>query len=114
MQILVSRRYVARLVVVYLVLWLVLAIQPHDRHDWLLENALVLEFGLGLWASRKSFVFSRVSYTLIFVYLCLHAVGAHYTYAEVPYESAWQPLTGQRFHAKIERAMWRRRVCQHV
>ncbi|HEY9545043.1 MAG TPA: DUF2238 domain-containing protein, partial [Solimonas sp.] len=80
-------------------LWLVLAIQPHDRHDWLLENALVLAFGLGLWASHKSFVFSRVSYTLIFVYLCLHAVGAHYTYAEVPYESAWQSLTGHSFNA---------------
>src|SRR3546814_10036861 len=59
MQIPVYRRYVALLIVVYLALWLVLAIQPHDRHDWLLENALVLAFGLGLWASHKSFVFSR-------------------------------------------------------
>src|SRR3546814_19747433 len=27
------------------------------------------------------------------------AVGAHYTYAEVPYESAWQSLTGHSFNA---------------
>jgi putative membrane protein len=34
------------------------------------------------------FRFSRASYTLIFVFLCLHEIGAHYTYAEVPYD-AW-------------------------
>ncbi len=33
----------------------------------------------------KSFPLSRVSYTLIFIFLCLHTIGAHYTYAEVPY-----------------------------
>src|SRR3546814_12460945 len=27
------------------------------------------------------------------------AVGAHYTYAEVPYELAWQSLTGHSFNA---------------
>ncbi|HET8883424.1 MAG TPA: DUF2238 domain-containing protein [Solimonas sp.] len=95
----VYRRYVAVLVAIYALLWLVLAIHPLDRHDWLLENALVLAFGIGLWASHRQFVFSRISYTLIFVYLCLHAVGAHYTYAEVPYESAWHALTGHSFNA---------------
>ncbi len=29
-----------------------------------------------------------MSYTLIFVFLCLHTIGSHYTYAEVPY-SEW-------------------------
>ncbi|WP_020647666.1 DUF2238 domain-containing protein [Solimonas variicoloris] len=95
------RRYVTLLVAVYAALWLALAITPFDRHDWMLENALVVAFGLGLWASHKHFIFSRVSYTLIFIYLCLHAVGAHYTYAEVPYEAWWQSLTGQSFNAML-------------
>ncbi len=38
--------------------------------------------------SYQRFLLSRVSYTLIFLFLSLHAVGAHYTYAQVPYD-AW-------------------------
>ena len=95
------RGYVLTLIVIYAVLWAVLAIAPFDRHDWILENVLVLIFGLGMFASHKLFVFSRVSYTLIFVFMCLHAVGSHYTYAEVPYEQAWRSLTGHSFNAML-------------
>lgn len=91
--------YLLVLLALYALLWTVLAIEPHDRKDWALENALVLAFGLGLWAARKHFVFSRISYTLIFLFLCLHAVGAHYTYAEVPYNDWWQALTGNTFNS---------------
>ena len=93
------KKYLGILLLIYLLLWTVLAIHPNDRKDWLLENALVLAFGLGLWAAHKQFVFSRASYTLIFVYLCLHSVGAHYTYAEVPYNEWWQSLTGHDFNS---------------
>lgn len=95
------RRYVVVLASIYGALWLALAIRPFDRHDWLLENVLVLVFALGLWSAHQHFVFSRVSYTLIFLFMCLHAVGAHYTYAEVPYEEAWQRLTGHSFNAML-------------
>ncbi len=93
------RRYLGTLLAIYAVLWAVLAIDPHDRADWALENTLVLAFGLAMWAAHRHFVFSRISYTLIFVFLCLHAVGAHYTYAEVPYNAWWQTLTGEPFNA---------------
>jgi putative membrane protein len=95
------KRYLGILLLLYTVLWIALAIDPHDRADWALENALVLAFGLGMWAAHKQFVFSRISYTLIFVFLCLHAVGAHYTYAEVPYNGWWQALTGDSFNAML-------------
>lgn len=65
-----------------------LAINPHDRSDWALENLLVLAFALTLGLSYRAFPLSRLSYTLIFLFLCLHEVGAHYTYSEVPYD-AW-------------------------
>ncbi len=96
------KRYLGILLLLYAVLWAALAVDPHDRADWALENALVLAFGLGLWAAHKQFVFSRISYTLIFVFLCLHAVGAHYTYAEVPYNAWWQALTGDSFNAMFD------------
>jgi putative membrane protein len=72
-----------------------LAIAPHDRADWALENALLVGGVAVLVATHKRFPFSRVSYTLIFVFLCLHAVGAHYTYSLVPYDDWFQTLTGR-------------------
>ncbi|VCU71237.1 Inner membrane protein YjdF [Pigmentiphaga humi] len=93
------RRYALALAAAFLLLWLALAIRPADRHDWALENVLVVGFCAGLIWSRRRFRFSRLSYTLIFLFLCLHAVGAHYTYAGVPYEQWWRAWTGHSFNA---------------
>jgi putative membrane protein len=62
-----------------------LGIAPHDRADWLLENSLLFAGVAVLVATRRRLPLSRVSYTLLFVFLCLHTVGAHYTYSLVPY-----------------------------
>lgn len=95
------RLYLRVLAVVYAVLWVALAIAPYDRSDWLLENALVLLLGVVLVTTRRWFAFSRVSYTLIFGFLCLHVVGAHYTYSRVPYDEAWRALTGHSLNALL-------------
>lgn len=95
------RRYLLILAAIFLVISAVLAVAPADRHDWALENALVLAFGIGLAASYRHFTFSRISYTLIFLFLCLHAVGAHYTYAAVPYDAWWTALTGSSFNELV-------------
>ncbi len=72
------------LLAAYLVLWTVLAIAPVDRRDWLLENILpVLLCGLLIGTYRR-FRFSDRSYVLIALFMAVHAVGAHYTYAHVP------------------------------
>ena len=66
--------------------WGALAITPSYRQDWLLENLLVLiAVPLLAWAYTRLRL-SNTAYTLLFVFLLLHAVGAHYTYAEVPYD----------------------------
>ena len=95
------RSYLLLLCGLFALLWVPLAIAPLDRKDWAAENALVLLFALGLWASHRHFTFSRVSYTLIFVFMCLHAVGAHYSYAKVPYDAWWTALTGHSFNSMI-------------
>ncbi|MNT26878.1 Inner membrane protein YjdF [compost metagenome] len=95
------RRHLFTLAALFAVLWLALAIHPHDRADWALENALVLAFGGALFFTRRWFVFSRVSYTLIFLYLCLHAIGAHYTYSLVPYDAWWRALTGRSLNSLL-------------
>jgi putative membrane protein len=81
-----------------LVVWVALAIQPYDRSDWLLENALVLvavplivRYGSGL-------PFSSASYCCLFLFFVLHLIGAHYTYAQVPWFSS---LPGRNHYDRI-------------
>jgi putative membrane protein len=68
----------------YAVLWLALAISPVDRGDWLIENLLALSFLFLLVITYRWFPLSDRSYVLITIFMTLHAVGAHYTYAQVP------------------------------
>ena len=87
-------RYVAILTALLAVLWVWMGIDPHERSAWVLENALtVLAVGV-LAATYRRFPLSRVSYTLIFLFLCLHTVGAHYTYSLVPYDPAVNEFFG--------------------
>lgn len=92
-------RYVAVLAILYTIWWIALAVDPVYRDDWAIENVLVVIFVAGLASSYRRFPLSRLSYTLIFAFLCLHAVGSHYTYAEVPYDAWFQTLTGRSLNA---------------
>jgi putative membrane protein len=94
-------RYVATLSAIFVALWAVLAIAPLDRADWALENALVAVSVLVLVATYRRFPLSRISYTLIFLFLCLHEIGAHYTYAEVPYDRWFEALTGTTLNDRL-------------
>lgn len=78
----------------YALVWGALAIDPVHRDDWLLENLLVAAALLGLWRGYRTLRFSMVSYGCLFVFSVLHAIGAHYTYSEVPYDHWGQVLFG--------------------
>lgn len=88
------RVYPGILLAVLLALVALLAIGPVDRGAWTLENALLLLGLVVLVATRKALPLSRVSYTLLFVFCCMHTVGAHYTYSLVPYDRWIEALTG--------------------
>lgn len=68
----------------YVMWWSFLAIDPLDRKDWALENVVALALVGTLIATYRRFRFSFLSYLLITLFMTLHAVGAHHTYAEVP------------------------------
>ena len=68
----------------YAVVWIVTSLRPLDRHDWLLENLLVFGLVIVLIATYRAFPLSDLSYLLITAFMTLHAIGAHYTYAQVP------------------------------
>ena len=91
------RRYLLVSSAVYAVFWAVLAIDPHDRGDWALENVLVVVAALLLFYSYKRVLLSRISYTLIFIFLGLHAIGSHWTYSLVPYDETFHAATGYSF-----------------
>jgi len=90
------KQYLWALAVAYFIWWAALAIHPLDRSDWWMENVLVFAgVALLVW-TYKPFPLSRVSYTCIFVFMMLHALGAHYTYAMVPYQEWFPSLAGGR------------------
>ncbi len=72
----------------YAVFWILTGISPVDRRDWLLENFLVVVSAIVLIATYRRFALSDMSYVLITVFLTLHSIGAHYSYAQVPF-GAW-------------------------
>lgn len=87
-------RYNLTLAVLYAMFWIVAAVAPSDRETWLLENVLVFVVVPILVLTYRSLQLSRLSYTLLFVFFCLHAVGAHYTYSLVPYDEYSQWVFG--------------------
>ena len=68
---------------IYVVIWIIMAINPKYPQDWLLENVLVfLVFPFIVWMDRKH-NYSLLSIILLLIFASLHSLGTHYTYAEM-------------------------------
>ncbi|MEK7554804.1 MAG: DUF2238 domain-containing protein [Patescibacteria group bacterium] len=78
-------RYQKVLLLAFAAVWIWAAVNPLFPHDWLLENYLVFIFVPLILISGRYFKLSSVSYTLLTIFMMLHVVGSHYTYAEVPF-----------------------------
>jgi putative membrane protein len=79
-----NRRFLHLLAAAYAVVWIITAIRPIDRGDWFIENLLVFAAVPVLILTYRRLPLSDSSYLLLAIFLALHAVGAHYTYAKVP------------------------------
>ncbi len=87
------------LLAILLALCVVCGIAPISRSDWILENVLVvLTIGI-LWWTRRWLPLTTASVWLFFVFLVLHEIGSHYTYAKVPYDAWFESLTGRTFNS---------------
>jgi len=82
------------LVLAFLAVWVWAAINPSYRHDWLLENYLVFIFVPLIILAGRYFRLSNISYGLITLFMILHVIGSHYTYAEVPFGYVLQEWLG--------------------
>ena len=89
-----SARYPATLLSLFLLVAVALGVAPLHRGDWLLENALAVGAVAVLVLTWRRLPLSNASYTMLFVFLVLHEVGAHYTYSEVPYDDWFRAVLG--------------------
>lgn len=62
------------------------AINPPHPKDFFYEHIMTVVFLAIMILSYKRFRLSNISYTLIFLFLVLHIIGARFTYSEVPYQ----------------------------
>lgn len=92
---LVRRRLPLVLIGIYALYWAALAIAPRFRQDWLLENLLVIIAAPLLVLLYRRVQLSNAACFALFAFFCLHALGAHYTYSEVPYDTWAQSLVGR-------------------
>ena len=92
------------LTVLFIITWIWAAINPLYPDDWILENILVVLFVPFVFWASKYFLFSNTSYALVTLFLILHVVGSHYTYAEVPFGGTLGEWLG------VERNMYDRLV----
>lgn len=95
------KHYIGSLALTFSALWLALAVSPFDRDTWLLENALLILGVVVLWGTRQILPLSTASYSLLFVFFCLHTVGAHFTYSLVPYDEAIKTVSGASLNESL-------------
>ncbi len=89
-----SKKYPLVLYVITLIVLGLSAIDVPYPEDFVLEHIMTVVFLVLLAATYRWFRMSNISYTLMFLFMMLHILGAHYTYSEVPYNSAIFNWTG--------------------
>ena len=82
------------LLAIFVAVWGWSAWKPLHPDDWLLENYLVFFWVPVLLVTARFLNLSDISYGLITLFMCLHVVGSHYTYSEVPFGASLQEWVG--------------------
>jgi hypothetical protein len=78
---------------IFTIEWPALSVSPKDRADRALENVMVFVFAVLLASNYSKYPLSRISYTLIFLFLLMHEISAYYTCAEAPYDDSRENLS---------------------
>ncbi|EHR0571252.1 DUF2238 domain-containing protein [Vibrio parahaemolyticus] len=74
------------LTIFYAIVFLFSALEPSSRAVWFAEIIPAIGILIGIWAISIRYQFSNTAYLLMFIWLCLHTIGAKYTFAEVPFD----------------------------
>lgn len=112
----IRRRVGYWLLAVYGVAWLVTSIHPWHPRDWLLENLLVFaSVPTLIWLQHRA-PWGIGTNAALLAFFLMHSVGAHYTYAEVPYKQFahallpqqldWSELGGRNHYDRLVHFMY--------
>lgn len=71
---------------IYIVEFLILAINPSDRMNWFVENLTVVLIVIWLYFVNKKFKFSNTASIMVFILVYLHTIWWHYSFANVPFD----------------------------
>ena len=74
------------------------AYKPAEWGVWWMEMSWVLGVFVLLALTYRHFRFSNLAYALVFLWLVMHTVGAHYTFEHVPCEWLKSLLGSERNH----------------
>lgn len=94
-------RQTAAFLAVATVMVLASGLAPLDRADWLVENVLPVALLLTLALTGRRWRFSLPAYLAIVMLLAIHELGAHFTYAKVPYDAWLGALTGHSLNTAM-------------
>ncbi|UUM32606.1 DUF2238 domain-containing protein [Vibrio japonicus] len=84
------------LTALYMAVFIFSAIEPASRAVWVAEIIPAVGILSVIWWISCSYRFSNTAYTLMFIWLILHTVGAKYTFAEVPFDWFNQLIGSER------------------
>jgi putative membrane protein len=79
-----NRLFLITLLIWCVLFWVTMSFSPVDGQNWVLASVLPGILVAVLVATHRAFPLSHGSYALITVFLTLHMIGAHYTYAQTP------------------------------
>ncbi len=84
---------------IYVPLFIVLAFNVVDRPTWFAENLTVwIVIGIILILYARNIRFSNLAYILMFVFIYLHTIGGHWTFALVPFDWVTDTFNFERNH----------------
>lgn len=86
------------LLIIYILYFIILGIEPYDRSVWLAENAPIVLIVFFLVATYRKFQFSYVAYLMMSVLIFMHTLGGHFTFARVPFGFITNLFGFQRNH----------------
>lgn len=82
----------------FLIFFLLLGINPVSREVWIAEVIPVIIVFAGLVFTYKKFRFSNIAYFLMSLWMFMHTLGAHYTFANVPFDFVSDVFGFERNH----------------
>lgn len=82
----------------YVVLFVVCAIDPYSRAVWFAENLPIVLIVCGIALINRTHQFSRASILAMSVLVFLHTIGGHFTFERVPFDWVTDTFGFQRNH----------------